>query len=724
MTAKMRKRVNKALADRDLQKALPTFTLITKVARQIGMEGIDFAALRDEVRRVKEESIADLPRLVERFKARAAEAGAVVYEAKDARDAANYVLKVARERNVNRVVKSKSMVTEEIELNERLEHAGIVVRETDLGEYIVQLAGERPSHLTGPAIHKTIEQVAELFSRASGEKLPPDPPLLLKTAQRELRQDYINADMGISGANIAVAETGTLVVVTNEANGCLVTTLPPVHIAVVGCEKLVSTLDDATTILRLLSRSTTGQKQSVYVSYITGPGATQAFTETPLPGAQGPGELHIVLVDNGRSQMRESDEFREALYCIKCGACLNVCPVFGSVAGQTYGYIYQGGIGAVLTAFLHGMDKAADPASLCMSCRACTEVCPAHIDIPRMILRLRAKLVAGKGLPLVERIAYRGILSHPARLDRAVSIGSRLQSPFVGRGDMIRRLPPPLSSLTRTISLPAASRPPLRRRMKEFSSPGEGAHPTVAFYAGCIANYAYPGIGEAVMKWLRECGAEPYYPPGQACCGAPALDAGDEQSFIRLAKINIAALEEMTPDYIVTVCPGCAVMLQQEYPRLLGGDPEWGQRAEAMSAKIRDFSQLALELTPSAEKKPSQELRVTYHDPCYLKRGLDVSHQPRRLLEREGFEIVEMNDADACCGFAGQFVLHYPELSASILNRKLDNIAATGVEVVVTGCTPCVLQLRGGLDKRNSNVRVMHIAEVMAGYGKPHSGGA
>jgi len=707
MTAKMRKRVNKALADRDLQTALPTFTLITRIARQIGMEGIDFAALRDDVRRVKEKSIADLPWLVEQFKARAAKAGAVVYEAKDAGDAAGYVLKLARERSVKRVVKSKSMVTEEIELNRCLEHAGIAVRETDLGEYIVQLAGERPSHLTGPAIHKTVEQVAELFSRAIGEKLPPDPPLLLRTAKNELRQSYVIAEMGISGANIAVAETGTLVLVTNEANGCLVTTLPPVHIAVVGYEKLVSTLDDALAILRLLSRSTTGQKQTVYVSYITG------------PGALGPAELHIVLVDNGRLQMRESEEFREALYCIKCGACLNVCPVFSSVAGQTYGYIYQGGIGAVLTAFLHGLDKAAEPASLCTGCRACAEVCPAHIDIPRMVLRLREKLVARKGLPLVERIAYRGILSHPGRLDKAVSLGSHLQSPFVSQGGMIRRLPHPLSSLTRTISLPAASPLPLRQRMRGLSSPRAGAHPTVAFYAGCIARYAYPDTGEAVVSYLRECGAEPYYPPGQACCGAPALDAGDERSFTRLAKINIAALEEMSPDYIVTVCPGCAVMLQQEYPRLLAGDPEWSRRAEAVSAKVRDFSRLVLELTPSAQKKPSRGIRVTYHDPCYLKRGLGVSGEPRKLLEREGFEIVEMNDADACCGFAGQFVLHYPELAGAILKRKLDNIAATGVEVVVTDCIPCVLQLRGGLDKRNSNIKAMHCAELLAEYGAP-----
>jgi len=718
MTAKMRKRVNKALADKNLQTALPTFMLLTKVARQIGMQGIDFSTLRDELRRVKEKSIANLPQLVQQFKAQATKAGAVVYEAKDAQDVNNYILKLAQEHNVKQIVKSKSMVTEEIELNKHLKDAGIEVTETDLGEYIVQLAGEKPSHLVGPAIHKTIEQIAELFSKVTGEELELDPQKLAEVARHILRQAYLNADMGISGANIAIAETGTLVIVTNEANGCLVTTLPPIHVAVVGYEKLVSSLDDATTILKLLSRNTTGQRQSVYVSYITGPSATTAISEVPLFGVQGPGELHIILVDNGRMQMRESDEFKEALYCIKCGACLNICPVFGSVAGQTYGYIYQGGIGAILTAFLHGMDKAVDPASLCMNCMACTEVCPSHIDIPRMILRLRTKFVEENGLSLTRKIAYHGILSHPKRLNTAISIGSRLQSPFVGKDSMVRRLPYPLNSLTRTISLPALAQHPLRDRLQAFSSPRAGTHPAVAFYAGCVADYAYPEIGDDVMKYLQECGAEPYYPQEQTCCGAPALVTGDEETCLKLAKINIAAIEEMNPDYIVTVCPGCAVMLQQEYPRLLVNDPEWSLRAEAISTKVKDFSQLVLELTPSAQKMLSQNLKVTYHDPCYLRRGLGMYHEPRQLLQREGFEIVEMNDADACCGFAGTFVLEYPELSGSILNRKLNNIEATGADIVVTNCIPCVLQLRGGLDKRNSNIKVMHSAELLASYHK------
>ena len=718
MSRQMTKRVHRSLADENLQAAFARLVPLVRIVSQMARAAVDFDALSQEIRRVKEESIANLPRLVEQFKTEAARAGAVVYEAKDGADADDYVLKLAQERNVKHIVKSKSMLTEEIELREHLESSGIEVRETDIGEWIVQLARERPTHMVGPALHKTIEQVAELLSKGTGRKLEPDPQVLLDAARHALRQSYIDADMGISGANIAIAETGTLVILTNEANGCMTTTLPPIRVGVVGYEKLVSRLDDADAILRLLSISTMGMRMPIYVSYMTGPTRTDAIPGAPQLAGPGPGEVHVVLVDNGRRQMRESDEFREALYCIKCGACLNICPVFRSVAGQTYGYIYQGGIGAVLTAFLHGLDKAGDPASLCMGCMACKEVCPARIDIPRMITQLRAKLVEENGLSWKTKMAYRSVLKHPARLDKVVRLGSSLQRPFTDEDSMIRSLPYPLNSLARTISLPALSRQPLRTRLKDRSAPTAGSHPTVAFYSGCVAAYAYPDLGADVMRVLRECGAEPYYPPEQACCGAPALFDGDTETAVSLAKTNIAALEEGAPDYIVTVCPGCAAVLQKEYVRLTAAEPEWNRRADVVSGKVRDFSQLVLELTPSAGKKASQNERLTYHDPCHLKRGIGIYNEPRQLLEREGFELVEMVDADACCGFGGKIVLDYPELSNSVLQRKLESIEATGVDTVVTNCTPCVLQLRGGLDKRKSNIRVMHSAELLARRGE------
>ncbi len=652
--------------------------------------------------------------LVEQFKTEATKAGAIVYVAKDAKEARDYVLKLAQERNVKHIVKSKSMLTEEVGLNEHLENAGIEIKETDIGAWIAQLAGERPIHMIKPAMHKTIEHMAVLISKATGETLKPDPLTLVNAARRALRQSYIDADMGISGANIAIAETGTVVIVTNEGNECLATTLPPIHVAMVGCEKIVSSWDEANAVLRLLVIGG-GKRLTAYVSHITGPSKTTTIHgASGLPG-QGPAEVHIVLVDNGRSQMREYPEFREALFCIKCGRCLDICPVFNSVGGHVYGHIYQGGLGAILTAFLDSTDNAEDLATLCMGCMACKEICPVRIDIPHLVTQLKTKLVKEKGLAWKSRLALRSVLKYPKRLARAIKIGSYLQWPFTNKYSMIKWLPYPLNSLARTISLPALSRHPLPDRLKKYLPLKTGTHPKIAVFAGCVVNYAYPELGEKAMAMLREYGAEPYYPQIQACCGAPAFYAGDIESAISLAKTNVAAMEEGNPDYIVTLCAGCAVMLQQ-YPSLLT-EPEWKHQAKAMSDKIRDFSQLILELSPSSEKKPLRNKQVTYHDPCHLKRGLGIYSQPRKLLEREGFELIEMADADICCGFGNGIVLHYPELSNSVLQRKLDNIEATGVDTVVTNCAPCLVQIRGGLDKRKSNIKVMHSAELLANTG-------
>ncbi len=715
MSKEMKKRVRASLSDANLQSAFAgRWSPEASAWRRQARSQYDFDGLSRELRQVKERCVAQLPELVAQFEAAATRAGAVVYQASDAEDANRYVLELAREKKVRSIVKSKSMLTEETELREHLESGGIRVTETDIGEWIVQLAGEKPAHIVGPAIHKTIQQIAELFSRETGQKLDPEPQPLLDVARTTLRQHYIDADMGISGANFAVAETGSVGIVTNEGNGCMSTTLPPVYVAMVGYEKLVASLEDTIAIQRLLARSTMGMKTTVYTSFITGPSRTDAIpVEMPL-GGQGPKEVHIVLVDNGRTRMRDSDIFREALYCIKCGACLNSCPVFGCIAGQTYGHIYQGGIGAILTAFMHGLDKAKDIAELCMGCMACKDVCPVRIDIPRMIMHLKAMAVEEEGLPWKRRIVFGAVLKHPKRLDRTLRWGSYILRPFADRDSMMRHLPWPLNGVARAISLPTLSQRPLRDRLKQASRSTNTGHPRVAVYSGCVVDYAYPGLGENTVELLQECGAETYFPREQTCCGAPALHSGDRETALSLARANIPALEEGNPDYIVTLCPGCAAMLKMEYPLLTTNEPEWNRRAEALSDRIRDFSQLVLELTPTGEKKASRNTKITYHDPCHLRRGLGVFDEPRKLLEREGFELVEMPDSDLCCGFGGEMLLNHPELSGAVLGHKLDSIEAAGVETVITNCAPCILQLRGGLDKRRSNIEAMHTAELLA----------
>src|SRR5690606_15736312 len=272
---------------------------------------------------------------------------------------------------VKLAVKSKSMATEEIRLNPALEARGIRVVETDLGEWIVQLAGDHPSHLIAPAIHITREQVAELFSKETGQEVSPEVQALVGVARQRLRQAFIDADMGITGANAAIAETGTIAIVTNEGNDRLVATLPPVHVAVLGVEKIVPTIDDVAAMLKLLPRSGTAQKITSYVSFITGPSRTADIELVTAMGVHGPKEVHIVLLDNGRLAAREDPELVDTLYCIRCGACSNVCPPYQVVGGHLFGHIYTGPIGLPLTALHHGLDAAADPQSLCVSCNAC-----------------------------------------------------------------------------------------------------------------------------------------------------------------------------------------------------------------------------------------------------------------------------------------------------------------------------------------------------------------
>jgi len=719
MSAEAEKQIRQALADKHLQSALKSFTALTKIGRQMGMTGIDFPVLRQDLHNRKERAIDHLPQLIVQFKKNACDAGAIVFEAKTAEEAVNYVLKLARERGVKNIVKSKSMVSEEIDLRGKLEQVGIRVDETDIGERIVQLAGERPAHIVGPAIHKTREQIAGLFGKLLDREISTDAQILLDTARESLRDSYLKADMGISGANIAIADSGTLVILTNEGNGQMVTTLAPIHIAIVGIEKIVHDFADANAVLRLLSRSCVGTKMTSYVSFITGISKVDNSCDSFFPAGQGPRELHIILLDNGRSTMRESEMFRQALYCIKCGSCLNICPVFASVSGQTYGYVYQGGIGTVLTAFYHGWQLAHELAEMCMGCLSCRDVCPADIDIPQMIREVRKKYHEEKILNVDKTFVYRAVLKNPGVLNMTVKAGRFLQKPFVDRDAMIRKLPLVFGKITDIISLPSITPASLRDCSPTFKSTGDNDRSRVAFFSGCVASYLYTGLGESVLQALNNLNVIAIYPPDQTCCGAPVYFNGDSKTTLSMAVHNIEVLLETGADYIVTVCPGCAVMLKKEYLRLTEKDKILYSKALSVSGKIRDFSQLMIGHSGKAEVSKSGSTRVTYHDPCHLKRGLGIWLEPRKLIEVAGLELVEMDDADACCGFGGDSLLTHPDLCGSILNRKLDNIEATGADAVITACTACVLQLRGGLDKRGSKIKVVHIADLFKVTGHP-----
>lgn len=397
--------------------------------------------LRDRVRSIRLHSLRNLDRLLARFVDRLEEFGGVAHFAADAAEANEIVSRILHDTESTRVVKAKSMVSEEIELNSYLEAQGLRVTETDLGEFIAQLAGDTPSHIIAPVLHMTRFDVGALFADKLGIERSDDPTVLNQIAREHLRQEFLDADAGISGVNLAIADTGSIVTVTNEGNGRLCTTIPRVHIALMGMERIVPGWDDAAATLEVLARSATGQRLSVYTNVITGPRRSGDH--------DGPDQLHVVIIDNGRSEILAGDT-AEILACIRCGACLNVCPVFREVGGHAYGTVYSGPVGSVVTPGLHGMDPWWDLPYASTLCGACEEVCPVRIQIPSMLLKLRQRAAAEGRLPgwLAKGMTrYSSAATNPDRWSRWGRLASTLSAPF-SSGGWIRRIPGPARGWT------------------------------------------------------------------------------------------------------------------------------------------------------------------------------------------------------------------------------------------------------------------------------------
>ncbi len=391
-----------ALGDIKLQSALAAAGGGFAANRERALAEVpDVDQLRDHLKAIRSATMARLAEHLETFERNAQAAGTHVHWAKDGAEACAIILDIAKRNNVELIAKGKSMATEEVHLNTALEAEGIEVVETDLGEYIIQLAKEPPSHIIAPAIHKTKEQVAELMSEQAGRPLPADDiEGLTAVARQLLREKFLSAGMGITGGNIGIAETGSLVLVENEGNGRMVTAVPRIHVALMGIEKIAPTWDDAAVWLSLLARSAIGQPLSVYTNIITGP--------RKEADADGPEEVHIVLMDNGRSA-QVGTKYEEVLQCLRCGACLNVCPVYRKAGGHAYGSPYSGPIGAVITPLLMGLEEYEALPHASTLCGACLEVCPVRIDLPRMLLELRADEVEQKIIPPLERWAEQSV---------------------------------------------------------------------------------------------------------------------------------------------------------------------------------------------------------------------------------------------------------------------------------------------------------------------------
>ncbi|HET6782154.1 MAG TPA: LutB/LldF family L-lactate oxidation iron-sulfur protein [bacterium] len=445
------KNSEKALRDPHLQTALRTAMVRFRVQRSSAVEEVgDWQALRQYAHDVKAHTLANLDRYLDQLERQVTGVGGVVHWARDGHEARTLISGLVKASG-RRVVKSKSMTTEEIELNDALEHEGCEVTETDLGEYLVQLAGERPAHILAPVVHKSKEAIAALLSEKLGVPRFDDARQLTMVAREALRRKFLEADVGISGVNFAVAETGSIVVVENEGNARLTTTLPRTHIAVMGIEKVIPRMADLGVFLTLLPRSATGQRMSSYVSFLTGPRRAGEV--------DGPEQLHLVLLDNGRTAIHADASMRESLACIRCGACLNVCPVFERTAGHAYGSQYSGPIGAVLTPLFEGLEVAGDLPFASSLCGACGEVCPVKIELPRLLLELRSRVVRQRGAPVAERLFVWGWVNAMTSARRLAIAGKVARA--VHRFASAVRLPLPYP-FSRWLSSRELPRPPAK----------------------------------------------------------------------------------------------------------------------------------------------------------------------------------------------------------------------------------------------------------------------
>ena len=699
-------RLREALASTSLPIALGrTLPKLTE-RRDAAFESQDFDRVQSDLSARRRAAIDDLPELLQKFQESSEAVGTVVHAPTDAIGAVATVLDVLHQHNVAMVVKSKSMATEEIGLNSALEADGVEVVETDLGEFLVQAAGERPSHIIAPALHITRERAARLIGQVVGEELSPDPDLLVGAARQYLRDRFINAGAGITGANALVAETGSVMLVSNEGNARLASALPPVHIVIAGIDKLVRSLSDATVMMEALPRSATGQPISTYLSFISGPSRSADIELSLSLGVHGPRHVHVVLLDNGREAMRQHDRLRAGLHCIRCGACSNICPVYQQVGGHAMGYIYTGPIGLLLTPFHHGLRNVIGPQSLCAGCGACASVCPAGIELPELILDVREWATGERSLGAFVKTQAIAALANEKVFSRSL----RLFASLPGLQTLARHLP---GSPLQRRSLPPVQARPFRDRIGTAVQPPREGSVRVAYFPGCMTDWLAPEVGEAALRVLGALGIAVEPIAFLSCCGLPAINAGRREAALQMMRQTITAIEQADVDFVVSTSVSCVNTILNEYSRIVITADPWVGRAQAAAAKVVDFASFVGRYGLTGISSKITKETVTVHDACQSRHGLKTDGHARDLLREVGYCVVEAPYAGECCGFGGSFSFDHPEIAKRMRNRKLEAFAESKASNVCVDNPGCLLHLREGSIPTGAG-RPIHLAELLA----------
>ena len=698
-------RLDSALGNKFLRKAMDNFALAYPLARENAFAGMDAEEMIQIVADIKADAVMRNKALLEAFCARAEANGIRVHLAETAEDANRIIADIAKKTNTGSVVKSKSMTAEEIHLNHWLEAEGLEVTETDLGEWIVQLRKEGPSHMVMPAIHLSRHQVADLFSTVTGTEQDAEIQRLVKVARKELREKFVTADMGITGANYVIAETGTIGIATNEGNARLVSTLPRVHVALAGIDKLLPTIKEALAINRVLPKNATGQAITSYVTWITGPSECKT-------AEGGKREMHLVFLDNGRSKIAKDPVFAQILQCVRCGACANVCPVYRMVGGHQLGHIYIGAIGLITTYFFHGREHARNLVQNCTNCGACKAICAGGIDLPALIKDVHARIQDEEGHPiqslLLGKVLKNRKLFHTllrtARLAQAPLTEKEKGTPY------LRHLPMVFSREHNFRRLPAIAEKPFRDRFASLNRPVKKPVFKIALFSGCVQDFVYPEHLEAAMEGFEKADVDVSFPMDQSCCGLPAVSMGEKTAARDVALQNLAAFEDEAVDYIVTLCASCASHLKHGVPKLV--EKYAPDKAKAFADKVLSYSQFMSGVV-GLEPRPGQGKRIAFHSPCHLCRGLGESEAPKDVIGKSGNTYLPTREEETCCGFGGSFSANFPAVSSEILTQKLDDVEKSGADLLVTECPGCVMQLRGGAVEQGRDIEVAHLAELL-----------